>query len=59
MKCRECIHFEEEVHKDENGKEVYKLYCSKTGKEIPSYNTKPDYCLAFKWSPEAWREYAE
>lgn len=41
FKCRECIHFEEECHRDENGKREYKLYCDMTGKEIPDYDASP------------------
>lgn len=60
LKCRNCIHFEEEVRRNENGEKEYKLCCDMTGKEIPDYNASPEsYCYAFKWSSDAWREYAE
>jgi len=59
FKCRECIHFEEECHMDENGKREYKLHCDMTGKEIPDYDASPKGCMAFRWNVEAWREYAD
>lgn len=60
QKCKNCIHFEEEVHKTEDGKKEYRLYCGMTGKDLPGYNASPEtYCYGFKWNAEAWREYAE